>query len=250
MPRAGKPPLTPGFHKQTLTFAGVVLAQLPMLSEERQQHFIEKPHLLAKRLRDALVDKEVKVELTPELVRWQSVYKKLFCKTPELGGIRIPTRPQGFGPMRLIVVVQEIVEWTDNRPLQGTMDALKAYFPCWQNVRNLDVIVTQNDRDPRNGPYALWVRDVCEADEENAGKSANDLASQGHVGITLLERMLLEMDYWMENGENMDFTNRTLCGGSRNHNGGVPLVAWRDHEFCVAVASPSNNDYCSRSVWC
>ena len=53
MSRTGKAPLTPALHKQTLTFAGAVLAQLPQISEVEQQRYISKPQLLARALRQA-----------------------------------------------------------------------------------------------------------------------------------------------------------------------------------------------------
>ncbi|MEK7186992.1 MAG: hypothetical protein AAB690_01610 [Patescibacteria group bacterium] len=51
MSRTGKAPLTSALHKQTLTFAGAVLAQLPQIAEAEQQRFISKPQLLNRVLR-------------------------------------------------------------------------------------------------------------------------------------------------------------------------------------------------------
>jgi hypothetical protein len=178
------------------------------------------------------------------------VYEKLFGHKPDLSQIVIPEKPEGFGPMRLVVVAKKLLEWTDNRPLQGTQKAFKKHFSCWQYVDDLDEAIVKNDRDPRNGSYAVWVRDVQEADEEFANKSANDLAKENHTGIIHLERALFEADYYFETGKHLDVQNVTLCTGSRNRGGGVPGSSWGGR-FCVSWANPSssNSNLRSRRVW-
>src|SRR3989344_5750050 len=64
----------------------------------------------------------------PDLTRWSDNYFKLFGRRPDLSAVRIPEKPEGFGPMRLIVVARELVEWTDNHPLEGVQEALKTHF--------------------------------------------------------------------------------------------------------------------------
>ncbi len=171
------------------------------------------------------------LELSPDLVRWESVYEKLFGHKPNLSQIVVPAKPEGQGPMRLIVILRGIIELTGNHPLQGTMDALKEHFPCWQYTNNLDESIVRNDRDPQNGSYAVWVKDVREADDENANKSANDLSKENRQSITVLERMLLEADYFFEHGEHMDQQNLTLCAGSRDYGGDVPGACWNVGKF-------------------
>jgi len=187
--------------------------------------------------------------LSPDLLRWEVVYNKLFGKKPDLSGIRIPEKPEDVGPMRLIIVVRELVEWTNNRPLQNTQEALKEHFPAWEYA-NLDDSITVNDRDPKNGSYAVWVKDVREADEENADKSANDLKAENHTGITVLERQLLEADYFFEKGEHLDQQKITLCSGSRDRVGHVLRAGW-NCRFFVSWYRPSNRDpnLRSRRVW-
>ena len=252
MPRIGKVPLTLDLHKQTLTFAGAVLAQLPMISEERQQHYIGRPERLKRILAKAFVDDLAQPILAPDLLRWEMVYGKLFDlkQKPDLSAIRIPEKPEGVGPVRLIVVVHELFEWTKNRLLQGVQETLKKYFPAWEYA-NLDDSITTNDRDPKNGSYAVWVKDVREADEENANKSAEDLKTESHTGITELERALLEADYFFEKGEHLDQQNITLCSGSRHRGGGVPDASWNDSKFGIGWYGPSSRDSSlrSRRVW-
>jgi len=189
-----------------------------------------------------------------DLARWSDNYFKLFNQRPDLSQVRIPEKPEGFGPMRLIVVVRELLEWTDNRPLEGTQEALKSHLPGLELGYDffLDFAIPMNDRDPRNGSYAVWVRDVAEADKEFAYKSANDLKAEGHVGITVCERQLLEVDYFFEKGGRPDRQNVTLCTGSRSRGGDVLRCRWRaDEGFRVlwCDASQSGSNLRSRRVW-
>ncbi|MEK7147720.1 MAG: hypothetical protein AAB758_00310, partial [Patescibacteria group bacterium] len=179
-------------------------------------------------------------------------YQKLFpMALVELSQVRIPEKPEGFGPMRLIVVAKELVEWTNGKPLEGTQEALKKHFRGWEYTDDLDVAIPTNDRDPRNGSYAVWVKDVQEADDENTHKSADDLKSEGHTGITLLERQLLEADYFLEKGEHLDIVNVTLCTGSRYRDGGVPRGYWDGGRFSVDWCSSAHRlgSLPSRRVW-
>jgi len=253
MRNAGKTPLTSGLHKQTLTFAGAVLAQLPRLSEAGQQNYVRNPKRLQKVLAKAFAEdfvQEVENPCELDLARWSDVYLKLFNRRPDLSGIRIPEKPEGVGPVRLIVVAKELLEWTGNKPLEGVQEALKKHFPGWEYDNDLDVAIPTNDRDPKNGSYAVWVKDARGADDDLENFSADDLAEKGIPGITMLERQLLEADYFWQRGEHLDQQNWTLCSGSRDRDGSVPHVNWNDW-FRVNWASRStrNPRLRSRRVW-
>ena len=186
----------------------------------------------------------------PDLARWSDNYYKLFNRRPDLSAIRIPEKPEGVGPVRLIVVVKELVEWTKGYPLEGVQEALKKHFPGWEYANDLDEAIPINDRDPKNGSYAVWVRDVREADEEFANKSADDLKVENHTGITTLERQLLEADYFFEKGEHLDQQNVTLCTGSRDRGGDVPYADWCDKFVVDWCYSSGRSPYLrSRRVW-
>ena len=194
--------------------------------------------------------KGINSRIPSALVSWGATYEKLFGKKPEFSGVRIPEKPEGVGPVRLIVVAKELIEWTGNHPLEGVQEALKKHFPGWEYSADLDADILTNDRDPRNGSYAVWVRDVREADEEFANKSAEDLRAGNHTGITELERGLLEGDYFFEKGEHLDQQNITLCTGSRSRDGHVPGGYWRG-EFDVGWygSSARHPRLRSRRVW-
>jgi len=164
----------------------------------------------------------------PDLLRWGVVYERLYARKPDFSGLYIPTKPEGVGPVRLIVVARELLDWTGNRSLHGA-----------------------NDRDPKDGSYVVWVKDVREADEEYANKSAVDLKIEYHVGITELEYDLLRGDYFFEKGEHLDQEHATLCLGSRRRGGSVPFAYWYRGKSYIHECSPwdHNPNLRSRRVW-
>lgn len=65
-----------------------------------------------------------------------------------------------------------------------------------------------------------------EADEDMKNLSANDLKEKGIVGITLRERLIMELQFYQETGNHLDIENWTLCSGSRCADGDVPCARW------------------------
>ena len=92
---------------------------------------------------------------------------------------------------------------------------------------DLDTGVPTNDRDPSKGSYVVGFKKNIEADPENANQSANDRKKKKAKDITLLERLLLELGYFLATGNHLDVENVTLCSGSRDSDGCVPDVDWR-----------------------
>lgn len=111
--------------------------------------------------------------------------------------------------------------------VNGVVEALKdSEVALWLYVNNLDDNVTTNDRHPKNGSYSVRFKANVEADEDLKGMSAQNLESKGIKGITLLERLLLELGYFLATGKHLDVKNVTLCNGSRSSGGYVPCVDW------------------------
>lgn len=166
-----------------------------------------------------------------QLQAWKKFYAKYFGLDLDLSSIKIPERRPGFD--RLIVVHKGLT-------LNRVYDVCAKHFQCWRYADDLDVAIPSNDRDPKNGTYAVWVRDRVEADEENKGLSADILKEQGASGITELERMLYELKYWDETGQHLDVINVTLCSGSRYSDGRVPGAYWHSGKFGVSWYSPGS----------
>ncbi len=94
----------------------------------------------------------------------------------------------------------------------------------WLYADDIDASLAHNDRGPANSSYAIGFRRTIEADEENKNLSADDLASRGHIGTTLLERLLLGAGYFWTTGQHLDVKNITLSTSSRFLIGDVPSV--------------------------
>lgn len=73
-----------------------------------------------------------------------------------------------------------------------------------------------------------------EPDPETLGKSAKEADPQ-QTGITLRERMFMEILYFQETGSHLDIKGWTICSGSRDSGGGVPGMYFRPAcgEVCV-----------------
>jgi len=157
-------------------------------------------------------------KILTDLTDWQQFYRDLFGLEIDLSGLSVPAKKKGFD--RLIVVTQGMTP-------QRLYDKCVELCPCWKwTDDDLDKIV-QSERTAKDDAYAVWFRDVVEADEELKNLSTNDLKEKGIPGITLEERLLMELKYFKETGNHLDIKSLTLCAGSRCAGGRVPGVGWR-----------------------
>lgn len=104
------------------------------------------------------------------------------------------------------------------------IEARKARFDVLTYTDDVDADVTENERDPKNGSYAIRVRERVEADEELKSTSANDIKAQNLTIMTPLERLVYELKFHTETATHLGIINWTLCSGSRARNGHVPNV--------------------------
>jgi len=177
------------------------------------------------------------------LADWQDFYREIFGIEIDIGNLSIPERKKDF--KRLLVVAEGITP-------QKIYDKCLKFFSCckWTN-QNLDDIVF-SERVAKKS-YAVWVRDASEADEDLKNLSAVEL--KNIPGITLEERLLMELKYFKETGRHLDSENfLTLCSGSRYADGNVPKVFWFSGNGGLSVywAKPEDSyvGLCSRRVIC
>ncbi|MBU3942419.1 hypothetical protein KKA24_00370, partial [Patescibacteria group bacterium] len=103
------------------------------------------------------------------------------------------------------------------------------------------------DRSSEKESYVIRVRERQEADEENVNLSAEQVQKRNIKGITLLERLILELKYWDETSNHLDVSNLTLCTGSRYSDGHVPYVDWRGSCLYVSWCNPQDAYSCWRA---
>lgn len=121
----------------------------------------------------------------------------------------------------------------------------KLEVATYQYADDMDKEVTKNDRDPnRNGSYTVSFKKTVEADPDQKNKSADMLAGEGVKGITLLERLLLELGYFLATNKHLDVENITLCLGSRYSDGRVPAVNWYTDSRRLYVYWDGTDDRC------
>jgi hypothetical protein len=194
--------------RQTLEFGAAVLKQLPRLEPEDMQYWIKNQGKLQEVLANALGIPDPRLE-------WQRFYEEVFGVKADFLEIVLPEKQEGFN---WLVVVQEGM--TANR----IFDKCKERFQSWRYIEDLNTISSVRKTDKT---YAIWLRDRIEADEENKNLSANKCKELGINGITLEERLLLELFYHWRTSKHLDINNVTLCTGSRDSGGDVPRVGWR-----------------------
>ncbi len=145
-------------------------------------------------------------------------YQEVLCLKVDFSSVEIGDDPGGFG--WVMIVAQGLT-------LNQVWAKCRDRFPCSSDYGDdLDTKVPKNDRTSKTA-YAKRLRNRVEADEELKNLSANDLTKQKIQGITLLERLLLELWYhWKTGGGHLDLLNWTLCSGSWGRGGCVPGVGW------------------------
>lgn len=207
--------LTAGQVGEVLTpIIGVVLG----MSSQDAQYWIGKKGKLANEVKKILVrsngNESEFANLIPD---WQNFYKNLFGLNLDLSDIAIPEKPTEDN-WRLLIIADIALE---------TLYAkCKEKFRCWRWTNdNFDKIVIYNERDAKNGSYAIWVRDEIEADEKHKNLSANQIKSTNIKTETLAERLIHELKHFQETGKHLDIKNITLCAGYSD--GDVPGVRWR-----------------------
>ncbi len=234
MTRSGKTPLTSGIHRQTMTFAGAVLAQLPMISEKQAQFYIGKPDQLNKVLRDAFEEDLLSIDSWAEdRVEQEQFYREVLGMEVSLADIRIPDADGNFALP--LIIHQDLGRRFNGEPIEGLFQIAKSRFGAWKNTRDsLDKEIPTNERHPINGSYAILVRDLVEADEDNQNLSAEFVRARGTLNTeTILERIFHELFYYWKIGTHLDLETWTLCSGSRNSDGFVPIVGINRHEFRI-----------------
>ena len=158
-----------------------------------------------------------------ERKEWEKFYQTHFKDKVDLSQVKIPQKPKGNN-WRLIFIKKGLT-------IEATFQKCKKLFNAWKYTNEpLDEVVTQNTRTPTQH-YAIWVKDGQEPDEEYQNQSTQEADPDMKIGITLLERLILEIKYYEENKEkrenkekHLDIKGLTYCAGSRDAYGGVPGV--------------------------
>lgn len=176
----------------------------------------------------------VKPKLQPDsidaiyLALWQKIYKEWFDMDINISGLKVP---ENYDPEKHFLVL--VAKGTT---MNAVVSAMRRKFKVCLFKENLNANVAKNDCNPQDGSYLVLFNRNIEADEEFKNISADDFARKGHKGVTLPERLLLEILYYRETKKHLDINNWTLCSGSRYSDGHVPGVHWDSGRGRLIVA--------------
>lgn len=223
-------------ERQIREFHASVITQLPIMSPDERLYWIGRKRELGVFLAGLRRNSDVVI------AEWTVFWQCLGVPLLDVSGIVIPPHQPGFD--RVLVIPR----WLTT---SAAYALCKSRFACSSYYGDdLDAAIPRNDRDPKNGSYAIRVRDRVEADEELKNLSAEDLTYRSVAGITFLEREVFELKYHEETGKHLDIKNWTLCSGSQSSAGRVPLAHWHGGRFYVRWLDPQDrrDDVRSRGV--
>jgi hypothetical protein len=137
--------------------------------------------------------------------------------------IQVPEERRDFS--WLVVVLKGITT-------QQVYEVCRALFDC-DKASDIDFDLLADERSA-DETYAFWARARQEADNELSGQSALSIKVRGSKTMTLLERLLLELRYFTEEGDHLDRFHVTLCTGSPTpHRNRIPTASFLNEKFFI-----------------
>lgn len=172
------------------------------------------------------------VDVVPDFINvfWIGFYHKYFGASVDFAGIRIPPKPKK-GKWRLLVVMTGL---TNNSVFEACHRAYGG--KCWKHEKlvDLDKVSCANERDPKNGAYAIWVSDIIDSTYLlHRGKTLEQIKRVKTE--TLLERMLHDLVLFSVSGQHLDAHGLTLCCGSHDSSGHIPEVRYMEDTMSVVL---------------
>ena len=168
---------------------------------------------------------------------WERFYSIIFGIKVDFSKLKIPENPEDF---RWVVIVPQGLTCNE------LFNKCKEKFGAWRfyDDLNKEVISIRTTKET----YAVRIRDRVEADDENKGLSLILCQKSEDIrigeGITLEERLVLELFYWWKNnGTHLDLKSWTLCSGSRDRDGHAVIVVWNSYDKLYVYDTASDHDY-------
>jgi hypothetical protein len=209
--KTGTDSQNPSF-KELGALAGFIVDFLAsILNFSQVEYWLSHKTELKRKLREVFSINDEFLEIR---VEWQKFYKTHFNWDVDFSQVIIPLRPDG--KWRLLFIPKGM-------NLNLSFSICEKLFKSWKYTEDLNQSVTKNIRNT-DSHYAVWVRDEVETDQEFLGKSTRQADPDMKIGITLLERIIFEIKYFVETGNHLDIKGLTFCSGSRDADGGVPFA--------------------------
>lgn len=159
-------------------------------------------------------------------IDWEKFYKQFFKRSIDFSTVEVPKRP---GDMYRLVIIAKGITLGKIAKVWPVMNVGKLLYASNLHVSRHDLLdraVPTNSRTTVQH-YAVWVKHSVEADVRFRGKTAFQADIKMDIGMTLLERLVLELKYWNETGgAHLDVIGGTICSSSRDMWGKVPVVSF------------------------
>ena len=156
---------------------------------------------------------------------WKKFYRDVFRINVDLSGIKIPERTTGFD--RLIVVIPQMT-------MRTLFEKCDQMFGVWKYFSGeIDDDFVQSERKAAKGAYAIWVKDAIDSDEELKNISKKEFGAKAFYGMTLPERLLMELKFHNETGGHLDLNSATICSGSNFSSWKIPMVFWNGEKMAI-----------------
>lgn len=234
MGQTSKKPAFKYFEKLGLLAGFIVEFLATIFADDQIDYHLGYKTELKKKLREVF---SITDEFLSSREEWQNFYKEKFNWTVDFSSVIVPVIPSD-GKWRLLFIPKGM---TMNLAFKIAL----SLFKSWKYYDDLDKKVTKNIRNTEHH-YAVWVRDGVEPDQEFFGQSTRQADPEMLIGVTLLERILFEIKYFIETGSHLDIKGVTFCSGSRYADGYVPNAYLNnDDKFNVNYYSldTSNSKY-------
>jgi hypothetical protein len=163
--------------------------------------------------------------------KWETFYRS-WGQEPDFSKVVIPPVPKD-GKWRLLIIAELMTA-------ERAFTYYTTYIKKRHDYQDLNVRIKHTRTAAKD--YAVWVRDAVEPDQEHLGKKPFKVDPDAKIGITLIERILLEIDYFRETGKVLDERGLTFCSGSRKSSNKIPVMArdmdgalridWYSPEYC------------------
>lgn len=186
-----------------------------ILSVAQIEYWLKNKTKLKEKIREVF---SITDEYAEEREKWEKFYEDHFKWTVDFSGVIIPEKPTLSGQWRLLFIAQGMT-------MNLAWSRIVELFDCWKSYDNLDKEIKLNKRMSAKH-YAFWIRGGVEPDEEFRGQSTEEADPNMEIGMTFLEREILEIAYFSETCKHLDIKGVTFCSGSRSADGHVPRFCW------------------------
>lgn len=161
---------------------------------------------------------------------WEKFYKKNFNLDVDFSNVSIPKSPIDLDNWMLVFLSNKLTNYL-------ILNLASKLFQVKSNL-DLDKTLLIDERSIKDA-YAVWVNLDLKPEKNSLGKTAKECDPFRCLGVTLKERVIVEIQYFLKTNKHLDQNYFTLCSGSTSKDElSVPSVSWdtTTNSFIVNLA--------------